>query len=252
MKSLLKTVVTAVALSAIAATIVSCSSEGDSVSAPSFAYTSADIVFAEGPKYPINLIFVAKGDDPIWDDLSGVELSNDLSVGPGEFDVIRGDGSNGDFLGNITFELDIPDEGIGFESVGLVYSDKTEPVPVEVGSWSLRRVPQDNFATDETNAEVAAMADCSSARLPIPSSVVSIDEFRTGSDQVDAPEVALSPEPGTITIVLSCTGDADFYVISPTLDYTDNEGQAKTTRFSPITIGLQEIDDEDLKKIRDR
>lgn len=252
MKSGPRSAVAAIVLSAVAATATSCAPEPAASTPPSFALTSADVVFAEGRPYPINLIFLAKENDPIWTELTGVELPDDASVGPGQFEIIRGEGSDGYQLGNIAFEIDVPADGISFDSVGLVYKNATEPVPTDVGSWTLSEAPLDDFATADAKAEVAAMGGCSSADLPVPDTAASVDSFVTGSDDVQVEDVVLNPDESIISITLTCTDDADFYVISPTLDYTDDAGAAQSTRLTPIAIGFQDIDDADLKRIRKR
>lgn len=240
-----------IAIGAVTAMATSCV-PASPPSAPAFALTSADVVFAGGRPYPVNLIFMAEAGDPIWADLTGIELPHDASVGPGEFEVIRGEGADGYQLGNITFELDVPAEGISFDSVGLVYSDSTEPEPVDVGSWTFTEAPLDEFATADAQAEVAAMGGCTSAELPVPASTVSVEAFRTGSSEVAVEQAELNSEGDALSITLSCTDDADFHIISPTLDYTDASGVEKSTRFAPIAIGFQDIDDEDLRRIRER
>lgn len=244
----------AMALCAIAATTVGCTPEPgyDAASAPPFALTSADVVFTEGRDYPINLIFVAKDDDPIWTQLKGISLSDDVSFGPGQVDVIRGEGADGYFLGNITIELPIPVNGISFDSISLDYEDQPTPLTVAVGSWDLRSVPQEDFVTESAKAEVAAMADCTGADLPVPTTVASIESLSSGSPHVAVDRAELEPKTSTIDLSIHCSGDFDFYVISPSLDYIDQGGMSQTTRFNPISIGLQDIDDADLQKIRKR
>lgn len=247
-----RTTTAAIALGAIAVVAVSCSSEPiEPIEPPAFALTSANVVVPAGDTYPVNLIFVASDGDPIWTDLSGIELPGDASVGPGEFDVIRGDGSGGYHLGNITLELSA-DEGLTFDSVGLIYTDATEPVSVDVGSWTLAEAAPDDFATADTKAEVAAMAGCTSADLPVPDTVAAVTGFRTGSPDVEVDDATLDQESQSVRITLTCTDTADFHVISPALDYTDTDGGAKTTRLAPIAIGFQDIDDADLARIRSR
>lgn len=243
---------TVVALSAIASTVAGCAPRPPVSAPPSFALTSADVVFTSGEPYPVNLIFVAAEKDPIWTALSGVKLPGDASVGPGEFDVIRGEGSGGYLLGNITFEIDIPPDGLRFHSVGLVFDTKTEPSRVEVGSWTLTEAPPQEFATTEAKGEVTAMSRCGGVDLPVPPALSSVTAFHTGSDLVTAQEVAPEPRDGAIHVDLTCTGDADFSIISPTLDYIDLHRAARRTRLAPITIGLQDIDEEDLQRIRAR
>lgn len=241
----------AIALCAVSA-IAACTPEPEEIDPPSFALTSAEIVFGEGRPYPINLIFLAKDDDPIWTDLTGVELPGNASVGPGQFEVIRGEGSDGYRLGNISFDLDIPDGGLSFASVGLIYDGVSEPVPTPVGSWALNEAPLEDFATAETDAEVVAMGGCTSADVPVPESVSAVDLVTSGSEAVRVEHAVLHAEDATMTVTLSCGDGADFYIISPTLHYTDDAGADRSTRLSPIAIGFQDIDGEDLKRIRQR
>lgn len=245
-------------LSAITAANVACTSQMDSnttsdlTSPPSFALTSADVVFPDGRDYPINLIFVAKDDDPIWTQLNGVKLSEDVSIGPGQFNVIRGEGTDGYFLGNLTFDLPIPPDGMSFDSVALDYEQSSGLTTVAVGSWELNSAAATDFATNTAHAEVAAMADCTSADLPSPSNVATLESLESGSSHVTVGRAALDADTSSIEMSLQCSGDWDFYVISPSLAYVDFDGVNRNTRFSPISIGLQEIDDADLEKIRER
>lgn len=241
-------------LSMVLVTAISCGSKPGPhpISPPSFAVTSANVVLAEGRAYPVNFVFVADDRDPIWTELTGVELPGNTSIGPGQFELIRGEGSAGFQLGNITFEVDVPPDGVSFESVGLIYEGLREPVQVNVGHWALSEAPTDEFATADTNAEVAAIGGCTHADLPVPETVVQVDAFRTGSAEVTADDVALNPEDGAIGVDFSCTDDMDFYVISPILDFTDSAGAQRTTRFGPVAIGFQDIDEADFQRIRGR
>ncbi|MGM1018272.1 MAG: hypothetical protein ACQEW8_12125 [Actinomycetota bacterium] len=230
----------------------SCAPQQEGFAPPAFALTSAEVVHPLGESYPINLIFLAHADDPIWTDLTGIELPSDASVGPGEFEVIRGEGPGGLFLGNVSFHVTTPEEGITFESVGLVYEESTEPVRTDVGPWSLRVAPPEDFATVESGAEVLAMSSCTRAELPVPPAASSIDAVATGSDHASFENAILKPETDSIAVELSCTTDMDFFIISPTLDYADHRGDSWSTRIAPIAIGFHDIDDEDLQRIKDR
>lgn len=254
----MRSAVAAAALCAIAAAAVACTpgvdndTTSESISPPPFALTSADVVFADGRGYPINLVFVAKEDDPIWTQLKGVTLSADVSFGPGQFDVIRGEGTDGYFLGNVTFELPIPPNGISFDSVAPDYKDLSKLLTVPVGVWDLHSAPASEFATEEAKAEVAAMADCTGADLPVPAAVASIESLTSGSSQVSVDRAELAPDMNTITMSIDCSGDFDFYVISPFLDFLNRDDVSQSTRFAPISIGFQDIDNADLETIRER
>ncbi|MCK2035271.1 hypothetical protein KZC51_03900 [Microbacterium sp. SSW1-49] len=220
--------------------------------APSFALTSAEVVYPTGQAYPVNLIFAAAKDDPIWTDLTGIDLPGGAAVGPGDFEVIRGEGSDGFDLGNVAFNIIPTADGIAFETVGLIYADTKDPIRVDVGSWAFMAVAADQFATRDAGAEVVAMSGCTSADFPVPASTASLESFSTGSSDVQADEVQLHPESASVTVALSCSDDVDFHIFSPTLEYTDREGAARSTRLAPVTIGFQDIDAADLRKIRER
>lgn len=241
-----------IALSATAA-LVSCTPEaGPPTTAPVFAFTSADVVYSEGREYPINFIFLAEAADPIWTDLTGVVLPGDASVGPGQFEVLRGDEDQGMYLGNIAFNIAASSDGIAFGSIGLVYEGRSEPVEVPVGSWSLREAPEAEFVTSDTRAEVAAIAGCTSADLPVPDSVASVQDFETGSQTVDVVDMTLNQQSSVLTVSFTCTDDSEFHIVSPSFRYIDTNGEQKTSRLAPIAMGFQDIDETDLKRIRER
>lgn len=247
----LRRTVAVIALGAVMATASSCA-PAPAPSEPAFALTSAEVVVSSDRSYPVNLIFMAAEADPIWTELTGVELSDGASVGPGEFDVIRGEGTDGYLLGNITFRIDVPEGGISFDSVGLDYADLIEPTRVNVGSWTFGAARQEEFASFDAKAELAAMSRCTEAELPVPGDAASVKAFHTGSPSVDVEQAVLNPGGDALSIRLSCTDEADFHIFSPTLDYIDASGVEKSIRFAPIAIGYQDIDDEDLERIRER
>lgn len=237
---------------AASASLTSCAPSDTEIVAPPFALTSADVVYPSGQAYPVNLIFAASADDPIWTDLTGVALPGDASVGPGEFEVIRGEGSGGYDLGNIAFDLEAPREGLSFESVGLIYTGATEPVQSPVGSWRFSLAEPQEFATEDAGQAVAAMTGCTSADFPLPPSTSSVESFETGSDDVRLEDMQFRPETETLTVSLSCDDDSDFQIISPTLAITTPDGDIRSIRLSPVAIGFQDVDDADLQRILNR
>jgi len=250
-KPLLRWSAGALALSLLAIP-ASCSPEETTPSTASFARTSATIVQPTDPTYPINLIFAAQPDDAIWTDLTGIVLSDDFSLPPGGFTVVRGDGANGVTLGNVTFTVDVPATGLSFRTVGLVFAGSSTITQVPVGSWSLRSAPADEFASADAGADVVGMPRCTTAEFPVPDAVASVQRFDPGSPDVHADEVALDSRSHIFTTELACEGDFDFRVMSPSIDYTDGSGKARTTRLAPVSIGLQDITDEDLQRIASR
>jgi hypothetical protein len=248
-----RTRATAATLLLLAATpVTACATAQPQIVAPSFALTSAQVVYPAGEAYPVNLIFAAATDDPIWTGLTGIDLPGEASVGPGDFDVIRGEGSDGFDLGNLAFDIVPPNDGLSFNSIGLIYADTKDPVRVDVGSWTLTAAAIDQFATRDAGAEVVAMSGCTNADFPVPSSTASVESFSTGTRDVQAGDVELHPDSMAVTVALSCSDDVDFHIISPTLEYTDREGSVRSTRLTPVTIGFQDIDAADLQRIRDR
>lgn len=237
---------------AASASLTSCAPSDTEIVAPPFALTSADVVYPAGQAYPVNLIFAAPADDPIWTDLTGVALPGDASVGPGGFQVIRGEGSDGYDLGNISFDLVPPPEGISFTSVGLVFTETPEPVRVDVGSWTLASAEPEEFATDQVSAAIAAMSACTTADFPLPSSTKTVQAFHSGNSHVEVDGISMDAATDSVRVSLTCDDDADFHIFSPTLDYIDCDGAAQSTRLTPLTIGLQDIDDADFARIRDR
>ena len=239
------------ALSLIA-TLASCSPGETPRSTASFARTSATIVQPTNATYPVNLIFVAEPDDTIWTDLTGIVLSDELSIPPGGFTVIRGDGTNGVTLGNVTFTVDIPAAGLSFRTVGLVFAGTSTITQVPVGSWTLRGAPADDFASTDAGAEVVGIPRCTTADFPVPKKVASVQRFDPDSPDVHADEVSLDNRSHTVTAELACGGDFDFRVMSPSIDYTDDSGKARTIRLAPVSIGFQDVTDADLQRIASR
>ncbi|WP_431792092.1 hypothetical protein [Microbacterium paraoxydans] len=251
MKPLLRWSAGALALSLLAIP-ASCSPEETTPSTASFARTSATIVQPTNAAYPINLIFVAEPDDAIWTDLTGIVLSDELSIPPGDFTVMRGDGTNGVTLGNVTFTVDISAAGLSFRTVGLVFAGSSTITRVPVGSWSLRGAPADDFASEDVGADVVGMPRCGTADFPVPEAVASVQRFEPGSPDVHADEVTLDIRSHSVTAELACEGDFDFRVMSPSIDYTDDSGKTRTTRLAPVSIGFQDVTDEDLQRISRR
>lgn len=208
------------------------------------------MVVQDGRDYPVNLIFLAGEGDPIWDDLAGVVVAGQEYSG-GQFEVIRGEGANGQLLGNLAFDVSVGDGGFAFESAELFYEGRPEPVEVSVGSWRFDRAPAREFASSEAGAEVASMAGCTSADLPLPGGVSAINGFDTGSSEVRALSAEVLPDRSALSITLECGEKADFYVISPTVVVSTQDGDAQL-RFAPIAIGFQDIDDSDLRRIQER
>lgn len=233
-------------------TLASCSPGEMPRSTASFARTSATIVQPTNATYPINLIFVAEPDDAIWTDLTGIMLSDDLSVPPGDFTVARGDGANGVTLGNVTFTVDIPAAGLSFRTVGLVFAGSSTITQVPVGSWSLKGAPADDFASADASADLVGMPRCTTADFPVPDAVAWAQRFDPGSPDVHADEVSLDTRSHSVTAELACDGDFDFRVMSPSIDYTDGSGKAHTTRLAPVSIGFQDVTDEDLQRTASR
>lgn len=234
------------------AVLASCSPGETPRSTASFARTSATIVQPTNAAYPVNLIFVAAPDDAIWTNLTGIMLSDDLSVPPGDFTVARGDGANGVTLGNVTFTVDIPAAGLSFRTVGLVFAGSSTITQVPVGSWSLKGAPADDFASADAGADVVGMPRCTTADFPVPEAVASVQRFDPGSPDVHADEASFDPLSHSVTAELACEGDFDFRVMSPSIDYTDDSGKARTTRLAPVSIGFQDVTDAALQRIRSR
>ncbi|WP_315638239.1 MULTISPECIES: hypothetical protein [Microbacterium] len=233
-------------------TLASCSPGEMPRSTASFARTSATIVQPTNATYPINLIFVAEPDDAIWTDLTGIVLSDDLSVPPGDFTVARGDDANGVTLGNVTFTVAIPPTGLSFHTVGLVFGGSSTIVQVPVGGWLLTSAPADDFASEDARADVVGMPRCTTADFPVPKAVASVQRFDPGSTDVRADEVSLDTRSHTVTAELACGGDFDFRVMSPSIDYTDDSGKTRTARLAPVSIGFQDVTDADLQRIASR
>lgn len=220
-------------------------------SAPSFALTSAAAVVPDDRgEYPLNFIFVAPESDIIWTDLTGLSFGG-FDFAPGEFSVTQGEGTDGYLLGNLSVEVTPPDTAVAFETVELFYDGLTEPRTFEVGSWTIATAPTEEFATTTAGAEVAAIAGCTSANLPIATDTTAATDFVTGVPGVEAASVELLPEEHAIRVGLECTDAADFYIISPSATLTA-AGTDTAARFAPIAIGYQDIDDEDLQRIRSR
>lgn len=168
----------------LVAILTSCSPEEAPPSTASFARTSATIVQPTNATYPINLIFVAEPDDAIWTHLTGIVLSDDFSLPPGGFTVVRGDGTNGVMLGNVTFTVDVPATVLSFRTVGLVFAGSSTITHVPVGGWSLRGAPADDFASADAGADVVGMPRCTTADFPVPEAVASVQRFDPGSPRI--------------------------------------------------------------------
>ncbi|MEV8272807.1 hypothetical protein [Microbacterium sp. NPDC077184] len=220
-------------------------------SAPAFALTSADAVIPDDRvEYPLNFIFMAPEGDTIWTDLTGLTFG-EFDFAPGEFSVTQGEGTDGYLLGNLSVEITPPDTAVTFDTVELFYDGLTEPRTSDVGSWTITTAPAEEFATTTAGAEVAAIAGCTSANLPVAADVTAVSDVTTGVPDVETSSVEFLPEERAVRIGLDCIDTADFYIISPSATLTTG-GTDTAARFAPIAIGYQDIDDEDLQRIRSR
>src|SRR5690625_3383324 len=90
---------------------------------PAFATTEARVVVTDDRTFPVNLLFLADEDDPIWTDVSAVVLSPDLEVSG--FTVEAGDVTDRGRLGNLTLGVVPPATAVTATDVIVVLGDGT-------------------------------------------------------------------------------------------------------------------------------
>lgn len=224
-----------------------------------FAVTSADVAVAPDDEFPVNLIFVAPEDDPIWDGLTGVGVPEGPELSPGEFVIEGGAPVPGGVLGNLTFSLPVGSAGVTFDEVELYLTGQAGPARADVGTWTIAPV-EPAAAEVAPVGDVALTADvCGTVSASFRNeSAAALTAARATVDapgaSVAAAELTGPAAPGEnflLDLELTCDGTADFYILSPTVTYETAEGEV-TTRLDPVTIGLTAITDETVARITAR
>ncbi|WP_454086182.1 hypothetical protein [Georgenia sp. Marseille-Q6866] len=218
--------------------------------------SSVDVAIAPADEFPVNLVFVAGEDDPIWDRLAGVAVVDGPQFGSGDFIVEKGSVVDGGVIGNLTFSLDAGSTGVAFEEIELFVSDLEEPIVVDVGAWSIE-------PNDADGAGVTATGDFPlTADICGPFSATfrndTAETITAATATVDAPGASVSTAPipaavapgdeFTLDLELACDASAEFYIVSPTVTYETAQGQ-HASRLDPMTIGLTAISADTVERI---
>lgn len=240
--------------------LAGCTDGTPSTSSASFALTSADVHVTEGDPYPVNLLFVAPEDDPVWDGLTGVALAG-RQLGPDEVSLERGGSAPEGRLGNVTFTLDDLSETVRFSSVEL-FVDGADPYEVAVGSWAIVWRPEGALLAPSSAATVAR-STCGSDVLGVTNVADGALTVRGLPDPAEGVRamagdgvegLVLEPgEPVEIEVEYRCDEDvADVFAFSPVVEVARADGEVVLAPLDPVTVGLTSIDDEAVTRIASR
>lgn len=226
---------------------------------PVFALTSANIIenssaiVTEEKEfwYPVSLPFVAPTEHPIWEHLASVGLSS-----PADAEIIDTEISQGEqvadnaYLGTLSFEMQVPEEGIKFDEIEVNYLVPDEPVyHAKVGTWRIDVLPEENFM--KTDQEVRLTSVCEALQSDVSLDVPTNYELVIGSDDISVVMTELV-EPGLVDTALRCGDSYDFYIVTPQFTYLDEAGNQQQLYVAPVNIGGTAISQEQVQAIAAR
>lgn len=228
-----------------------------------FALTSTDATVNDDAPMPVNLTFIAAPQDPIWEDLDGLDLTGEdgqtvTTLTRDQFTVHAGDERDGTQLGNLTFDIPATVPDLHFTQVELHFTDSDEPATAAVGNWTITR-RQSEPAVKMHGTYDIAVPECGTVTATFePAATLEAVEVRDIA--TNAPGAAItdwSATPGTgnrikVTFTLTCDQDAfDFYTITPHV-LLEHDTSQTTVALDPISVGLLTVEDDDIERIASR
>lgn len=226
-----------------------------------FAFTNAEVVIPSDDTYPVNLIFVASSNDPIWSQASSLAIPSGPQFGPTEFSVAKTELQDQMALGNLSFNLPSFSESISFEEVEIGLQDGSS-FNEAVGDWTVTRSEAQESdggpAIRQTGDYVLSVDRCEEFSTDITSSEQSsvtglTIEVATPGAKAGAPEsLPATIAPGE-TVGISTTIDCDsslaeFYIFTPRLSWSSPEGGGTAT-LPPVSVGITALGDETITSI---
>lgn len=227
---------------------------------PAFATTEARVVVTDDRTFPVNLLFLADEDDPIWTDVSAVVLSPDLEVSG--FTVEAGDVTDRGRLGNLTLGVVPPATAVTATDVIVVLGDGTSRA-YPIGAWGLAAAPEPAGRLLDVTEYVLAYPGTDHLEIVAenvsgdPVEVRSVDlgltslvvaEVTVDGQVLREGEGVSIPGGGQVSVVVRLTDDGghDLYVTSPSVTVTGPDGQVRRQLFDPTLLGWTDLTDDRL------
>lgn len=249
-----------VAAAAVVVAALGCSTDRHTPPAPEppvFATTEAHVVVDAEQTFPVNLLFVADEDDPIWSEVSAVVLDAALDVTT--FDVVAGDTTDHGRLGNLALTVTPPTDAGTATDVTVHLQDGTSRI-FPIGSWTLAAAPAPGGRLLEVAEYVVAYPDTDTIGFTatnVSGEPVEVRSLDLGLASLAVAEVTANGSPladghgvpvgagGEVSFVVRLLddGEHDFHVTSPSVDLVGADGRPLHELFDPTTLGYTDITD---------
>lgn len=223
-----------------------------------FAHVVADAAIPSAQQFPVNLIFVAPLDDPIWTELSTVTIPEGPVFTQGAFTLHAGDDNGSERIGNIQLVLSESSEELAFDRVEIAITGAPEPLQVAVGDWRLTPAAPD-AGLAQTGEYALTMPTCERIETRLRNDTgevlteVAIDVTGPGVDVISSstPQRVRPGQTFTASADFSCGENADFWILSPTVTFTVG-GERRSTRLDAASVGLTSMTPDLIPQIRSR
>lgn len=203
-----------------------CADDSPRSTAAEFLRVSADLTVTDGDTAHVDLPFTAEDDDPVWDGVREVHLINDLGTG----DLVYAGsttpepfGEDGSGEGVLRFDVRTDSLPLALSEVLMVVEEGGENQHIDVGSWTLDRVP-DRPAVVLSGGYPADAPACGPTSLELQSVTgadVHVTDVRgvSGTEETD-----ISPQGTTVDMRPDCDDSVDLQLITPVATSTTGGG----------------------------
>ncbi|MGP9722442.1 hypothetical protein ACT3SZ_00300 [Corynebacterium sp. AOP40-9SA-29] len=252
-------------LSVLLLPLTACGAE-ESNSGPTqaqFLRTSAQLTAAadDPGTLPVDLMFAAPVDDPIWSGIQDLTLTNDL---PDEGDIILagnsasaepGDEHAGARFGSITVDVDVDERPFELSQISLATGEDQSAQHFDVGSWSLDQAEPTSTGADihPTGDYPGVLPDCGPTSLSVENSptggpVTGVTGTAPGTRFTDV-EIETNTRTD-VSFDVDCDDSYDLHQVTPKVSVA---GEPDATAVLPyIQFGLMSLTAEDAPRILDR
>ena len=235
--------------------------------APHFALTSARILQPKHTEFPATLALAAGPHTRSLDSYAGIRIDGVAVFDADAAPLSRGETRSGVSIASILAPIPVGTEPFEFDEIVVMWDDRTETTH-PVGQWRFEPT-QEHTEADAVNDWPAAIGDCESLTVPLPSTA---DGAAQGTVHVDQPGVHLgarsgifsAPSGGTdLVLDLRCSDRFDFSVVTashsaqPAEPAAPGEPPAAAPGaaehpFDPILVGYLDVSDADVARILGR
>lgn len=245
---------------AVVMALVGCGAEqqDDAHLAPAFALSEAHVVSGEA-ELPVNLVFVADEDDPLWTRLSGVELNGGLDVT--HYELIAGGATRWGTLGNLSIMAQVPAEAREATEV-TVHLENATSASFPIGTWNIASTdgpgerllevaeyiavyPDTDMmeftATNVSGQDVIVTAlDLGLTSLIVQNVTVNAQDLASGGVEVPAGADA------TFVLRLRAGSEHNFYMTSPIIALVGADGRELREILDPALLGLSDLTEAEI------